>query len=157
MARKKIKDVDYIFLISLLVLDQKDNVDYFLFKFNISNVNKKRILFLNDFYKQKIKNNTFSEKNLWKIFYFHGKQALIDLINFEIFKSQKSNKKMTHLLNYFQDKKVPVFPIKAKNLMENYDIQEGQILGKKLKKIEEKWINNNFKVSEKEIFQLIKN
>jgi len=36
-------------------------------------------------------------------------------------------------------------------LIEKYDISEGKLLGIKLKKIEEKWINNDFKVSEKEV------
>ena len=140
-----------------MVLDKKDNLDYLLFKFNFSNIDKKRILFLNDFYKQKINSNTFSEKRLWKIFYFHGKQSLFDLINFEILNSKKINKKLNNLFNFFQDKEVPIFPIKAKNLMEKFGISEGKLLGSKLRKIEEIWISNNFKVSEKEIFKVIKN
>ena len=159
LAKKKIieKEVDFIFLIIFMVLDKKDNLDYLLFKFNFSNIDKKRILFLNDFYKQKINSNTFSEKSLWKIFYFHGKQSLFDLINFEILNSKKINKKLNNLFNFFQDKEVPIFPIKAKNLMEKFGISEGKLLGSKLRKIEEIWISNNFKVSEKEIFKVIKN
>ena len=154
-SKKKIKEVDYIFLISLMLLDSSDNVDYFIFKFNLSKINKKRILFLKDFYNKKISKDTFSEKNLWKILYYNGKQSLIDLIYFEIFKSKKINKKFIDLLDFFKDKEVPIFPIKAKNLMEKFDISEGKLLGIKLKKIEEKWINNDFKVSEKEVFQVV--
>ena len=154
-SKKKIKEVDYIFLISLMLLDSSDNVDYFLFKFNLSKINKKRILFLKDFYNKKISKDTFSKKNLWKILYYNGKQSLIDLIYFEIFKSKKINKKFIDLLDFFKDKEVPIFPIKAKNLIEKFDISEGKLLGIKLKKIEEKWINNDFKVSEKEVFQVV--
>ena len=53
-AEKKLGKVDYIFLISLMIIEDSDNVDYFLFKFNISNVNKKRILFLKEFYNEKV-------------------------------------------------------------------------------------------------------
>ena len=154
-SKKKIKEVDYIFLISLMLLDSSDNVDYFLFKFNLSKINKKRILFLKDFYNKKISKDTFSEKNLWKILYYNGKQSLIDLIYFEIFKSKEINKKFIDLLDFFKDKAVPIYPIKAKNLIEQFDISEGKLLGIKLKKIEEKWINNDFKVSEKEVFQVV--
>ena len=154
-SKKKIKEVDYIFLISLMLLDSSDNVDYFLFKFNLSKINKKRILFLKDFYNKKISKDTFSEKNLWKILYYNGKQSLIDLIYFEIFKSKKINKKFIDLLDFFKDKEVPIFPIKAKNLIEKFDISEGKLLGIKLRKIEEKWINNDFKVSEKEVSQVV--
>ena len=156
-AEKKIKEVDYVFLISLMLIDNTDNTDYFLFKFNISKNEKKRIIFLNNFYSKEINKNTFSEKNLWKILYYNGKQSLIDLIYFEIFKSKKINKKLIFLLDFFKDKEAPTFPINAKNLMEKYHIPEGRLLGTKLKKIEEKWINNNFQVTEKEVSQVLKN
>ena len=41
--------------------------------------------------------------------------------------------------------------------MEKHNIPEGKLLGIKLKKIEEKWINNDFKVSEKEVVQVLEN
>ena len=79
------------------------------------------------------------------------------MLYFEIFKSKNLNKKLIKLVDFFQDKEAPIFPIKAKNLIEKYNISEGKLLGIKLKKIEEKWINNNFKVSEIEISQVLKN
>ena len=156
-AKENLYKVDYIFLISLMIIDDTDNADYFLFKFNVSNVEKKRILFLKEFYYQKSNKDSFSEKNLWKILYYNGKQSLSDLLNFEIFKNKKINKKLINLIDFFEDKEVPIFPVKAKNLMEKYNLSEGKLLGIKLKKIEEKWIDNNFKVSEKEIAQVLEN
>ena len=156
-AKKNLSEVDYIFLISLMIIDDTDNVDYFLFKFNISNVNKKRILFLKEFYDEKINKNSFSEKNLWKVLYYNGKQSLQDLLYFEIFKSKNVNKKLINLIDFFKNKEAPIFPIKAKNLIEKYNISEGKLLGIKLKKIEEKLINNDFKVSEKEVVQVLEN
>ena len=152
-----IKKVDFVFLISLMLIDDTDNVEYFLFKFNLSSIDKKRILFLSKFYKQKLNKNFFSKNNLWKIFYYNGKQSLFDLIYFEIFKSKKINKKLITLLEFFKDKEVPVFPVKAVNLMEKYNVPEGKQLGLKLKKIEEQWIKNEFTVLDNEIEQIIKN
>ena len=156
-AKKKISEVDYIFLISLMIIDDTDNTDYFLYKFRLSNENKKRILFLKKFNDEKISKNTFSEKNLWRVLYFHGKKSLQDLLYFEIFRSKNENKKLLQLFNFFQDKELPIFPIKAKNLMEKFNIAEGKLLGVKLKEIEEKWIENNFSISEKEIAKVIEN
>ena len=156
-AEINIKKVDFVFLISLMLIDNTDNVEYFLFKFNLSSIDKKRILFLNKFYTKEINKNFFSKNNLWKIFYYNGKQALFDLIYFEIFKSKKINKKLIALLEYFKDKEVPVFPVKAVNLMEKYNIPEGKQLGLKLKKIEEQWIKNDFTVLDNEIEQIFKN
>ena len=110
-AKKKLNDVDYILLISLMIIDNSDNVNYFLFKFNLSKIEKKRILFLKKFYDKKINKNTFSEKNLWKILYYNGKQSLQDLLYFEIFKSKKVNNKIINLIDFFKDKEVPVLPI----------------------------------------------
>ena len=156
-TKKKYSEVDHIFLIALMIIDDSDNVDYFLFKFNVSKVNKKRILFLKNFYDKKVNKNFFSEKNLWKILYYNGKQSLQDLLYFEIFKSKNINNKLINLFDFFKDKEVPVFPIKAKNLIEKYKVPEGKLLGIKLRRIEEKWINNDFNVSEKEVNQLIEN
>ena len=156
-AKKKINELDSIFLISLMIIDDSDNFDYFLFKFNISNIEKERILFLKKFYDQKINKKSFSEKNLWKVLYNNGKQSLQDLLYFEIFKSKNINKKLINLIDLFKNKEAPIFPIKGKNLIEKYNIPEGKLLGIKLKKIEEKWINNDFKISEKEVAQVIEN
>ena len=156
-AKKNLSEVDFIFLICLMIIDNTDNTDYFLFKFNVSNADKKRILFLKKFYDEQINKNSFSEKNLWKVLYYHNKQSLRDLLYFEIFRSKNINKKLVNLIDFFEDKEAPIFPIKAKNIMEKYNISEGKLLGIKLKKIEEKWINNDFKVSEKEVAQVLEN
>ena len=39
--------------------------------------------------------------------------------------------------------------------MEKYNIPEGKTLGNKLKMIEEEWVNNNFKLSQKQISKII--
>ena len=154
-AEKHFSKVDFIFLLSLLVIDGTDNVDYFIYKFNLSKKDKKRLLFLNSFYSKKNTNKTFLEKNLNKILYFYGKEALIDVIYFKIFKSNKVDNKLIKLIEIFKDKKIPVMPIKANVLIEKYQIQEGKEMGKKLKEIEEAWVNNSFNISDKEIQKIV--
>ena len=82
-AKENIKNVDFIFLISLMIIDGSDNVEYFIYKFNISKKDKKRILFLNDYFKNK-NSKIFNTKDLWKVLYFNGKESLLDLINSSI-------------------------------------------------------------------------
>ena len=153
-AKDNIKNIDFIFLISLLIADGTDNADYFIYKFNISKKDQKRILFLNEYLKNK-NNEKFNTKNLWKILYFNGKDSLLDLINFHIFKSKKVDKKLENFLNFFKDKKVPSLPLKAATLMTKYNIPEGKELGLKLKQIENKWVDNNFRITEKEVEKII--
>ena len=156
-AKKNFSKVDFIFLLSLLVIDGTDNVDYFLYKFNLSKKDEKRILFLNNFYSTKLTNKTFLEKNLNKFFYYYGRETLMDIIYFKIFKSNKIDNKLIKLIKIFEKKETPIMPIKANILIKKYQIEEGKELGKKLKVIEETWANNNFNISEKEIKKIINN
>ena len=48
-------------------------------------------------------------------------------------------------------------PIGADILMRKYKIPEGKILGDKLKIIEKEWVNNNFKISDQEVENILKN
>ena len=153
-AKENIKKMDFIFLISLMIVDGSDNADYFIYKFNISKKNQKRILFLNDYLKNK-NNKNFNTKSLWKILYFNGKESLLDLINFHIFISKKVDKKLVNFIDFFKEKEAPLLPLRTVTLMTKYNIPEGKDLGLKLKKIENKWIDNNFTISEKEVEKLI--
>ena len=156
-AKKNFDKVDFIFLLSLMIIDGTDNADYFIYKFNISKKDQKRIIFLNNFNSSKFPNKEFSEKTLNKVFYFSGREALMDVIYFKIFKSSKVDIKLTNLIDIFKDKKIPIMPFKANLLMEKYNIPEGKELGAKLKAIEEIWTNNNFKISDKEVLKIVSN
>ena len=156
-AKKNFAKVDFIFLLSLMVIDGSDNVDYFIYKFNLSNKDQKRLLFLNNFYLDKITSKTFSGHNLNKIFYFNGKEALMDVIYFRIFKSNKVDIKLLEMIENYQQKVLPLLPLRAITLMTKYNIPEGKELGNKLKMIEELWVNNNFKISETEVLKIVNN
>jgi len=156
-ALKNIANVDFILLLSLMIIDGTDNVDYFIYKYNLSKKDQKRLLFLNKFYSKKVNRSLFSEKNLDKILYFNGREALNDIIYFKIFLSKKVDDNLIKLIKIFKEKEIPVLPLKANTLIEKYQIPEGIELGKKLKAIEEIWSNNNFKISEKEIQKIVNN
>ena len=149
--------LDFIFLISLLIVDHTDNADYFLYKFNISKKNKQRIKNIDKFFKEKITLNTFTEKNMNKVFYYEGKEAVLDILYFRILKSKKLDEKMIKLVNLYQDKIKPVMPIKADFLMTKYKILKGKTLGNKLRTIEDEWVKNNFQISDKEVDHIVNN
>ena len=146
---------DFTFILSLLIIDNSDNCEYFLYKFNLSNNQKKRIRFLKEFYSKSTDKDFYTEKNLYRIFYIYGKNLLIDLLNFMIILSKNNNKKLINFKEFFNNQTIPIFPIKAKELMKKYNLQEGTELGKKLKEIENIWINNSFKITEKDIDKII--
>ena len=155
-AAENFLKIDFIFLIALLVIDGTDNADYFLYKFKISNKDKKRLKLIDLFYREKVTLNNFTEKNLNKFFYFNGRQAVIDIINFKIFTSNKVEKKLIKLLDTYKNKVTPTMPIGADLLMSKFKIPEGKTLGNKLKKIEEIWVQNGFQISDKQVQQIVK-
>ena len=155
-ARDNLFKIDFIFLLSLMIVDGTDNTDYFLYKFNVSKKDQKRLKLIDFFYKEKTNLKNFTEKNFNKIFYFNGKQAVIDIINFKLFTSNKVEKKLIKLIEVYKDKVIPTMPIGANTLMAKYNIPEGKTLGNKLKMIEEAWVENGFTISEKNIQKIAK-
>ena len=155
-ATNNLSKVDFIFLLSLMIVDESDNTDYFIYKFNISKKDQKRLRLIDLFYKTNMNIKNFTEKNFNKIFYFNGKQAVIDIINFKLFKSNKVEKNLIKLMEFYKDKIKPTMPVGANVLMSKYNIPEGKILGKKLKSIEELWVQNGFQISDKQIQKIAK-
>ena len=155
-SKKIVEEKDFIFLISLMIIDDTDNSEYFMYKYNISNEDKKRIKFLSNVYSRSSDKNIFKKKNLWKIFYYNGKDNLNDLINFQIFQNKKLDKNLIDLKNFFSNQEVPKIEVKAKTLIEKFNYKEGKELGNKLKEIEEFWIENSFKISDKELNKIVK-
>ena len=156
-AKNNFSNIDFIFLLSLMVIDETDNTEYFLYKFNISKKDQKRLKMINSFYNEGMDIKKFTEKNLNKYLYYNGNEAVIDIINFKIFTSKKVEKKLINLLESYKDKIIPILPITAKTLMTDFNIPEGKTLGNKFKSIEEIWVNNGFKISEKQVQKVIKN
>ena len=156
-TKKIIEQRDFIFLISLMILDSSDNCEYFIYKYNISNEDKNRIRFLSNTLFKNFDKDTLKEKNLWKIFYFNGRNYLNDILNFKLFQNKKLDKKIIKLKKFFETQKVPRFEIKAKMLVENFRYKEGKELGDKLKEIEKFWIENSFKITNEELNKIVKN
>ena len=152
-----LKEKDFIFLLSLMIIDDTDNTDYFLYKFNISKKDQKRIKNIDIFYKEKINSKTFTKNSMNKVFYYQGKEAVLDILNYRKVKSKKEANLLKELSNYYEDKEAPIMPINANLLMKRYEIPQGKQLGEKLKVIEEEWVNNDFKISDKEVDNIVNN
>ncbi len=155
--KELLKKIDFVLFLSLMIVDETDNSDYFLFKFNISNKDQKRIKIIDKFYKEKINSKTFTETNLNKFFYYNGKQSIIDILIFRIFRTKKFDKNLIDFIKIYEGKILPIMPIKAKEIMIKYKLREGKHLGSKLKLIEQEWVNNNFKISDQQVDLIVKN
>ena len=152
-----LREVDFIFLLSLMIIDNSDNVDYFLYKYNLSKKDQKRIKIIDSFFKDKFNLKKFTQYNFNEYFYYEGNQAVLDVLRFKIIKSKKIDKSLIELIEYYKNKPIPKMPIGAELLMQKYKIPEGKQLGVKLKKIEVEWVKNNFTISDKQVENIIEN
>ena len=155
--RNVLREVDFIFLLSLMIIDNSDNVDYFLYKYNLSKKDQKRIKIIHGFYKDKFNLKKFTQYNFNEYFYYEGNQAVLDVLRFKLIKSKKIDKSLIELIEYYKNKPIPKMPIGAELLMQKYKIPEGKQLGVKLKKIEVEWVKNNFTISDKQVENIIEN
>ena len=143
-------------LLAVMLIDEKDNHEYFIHKYNVSNkikdnlekINKNLIRLKND--------KEFFEKDLIKNIYLNGKNHLIalNLIHFSKYSKVKLND-FSKTLNKILKIKIPVFPIDGKFLKQK-GMQEGLSLGNVLKTLEKEWINNNFKISSERVEEIIR-
>ena len=153
---KILKNKSLYFVISFLVIDETDNSDYFVYKYNLPNELKDKINFLKNNSLNKDSNKIFNKKDLQKIFYYEGKSSTMDLIDFNLLYFKQS-KKLSELKTYFEKLDKPEFPIKAQLLINDYGLKEGRELGQKLKNLEIKWIENNFNLSKKDMEKVLSN
>tara|TARA_Y100000590_G_scaffold307331_1_gene346946 strand:+ start:4307 stop:5605 length:1299 start_codon:yes stop_codon:yes gene_type:complete len=142
---QKIKNLyDIHLILALLIVDESSNYEYFCYKYKTSNKIKKRLenIFNNlDVIKMK---KFYSEQNFKKMIYFTSKDEVKDLLLFSIcLKNKTKVLDVEKLIDYINTCKVPKFPVSG-DYLKNHGYKTGQALGKKIKLLEEKWIENNF-------------
>ena len=153
--KKFLNEKDFIFFLSLMIIDDTDNADYFIYKFNISKKDQKRIKNIDNFFKEKISPKTFTENNMNKIFYYYGREAALDILGHRIIKLKKTDSNLYELIKHYQNSKTLIMPVNADTLMNKYEIPEGKKLGEKLKIIEAEWVRNNFKISDQQVENIV--
>jgi len=156
---KKICDPSQIsrdILLAVILVGEKNNHEYFIHKYSISNEIKENLnLFAKDLKLLK-ENKEFFDKDLEKNIYLSNKNHLINLNILNFVNNSKYNfKDFSKILKKILQSKSHLFPIDGKYLMQN-GMKEGSILGKVLKIIENEWVANGFKISKDRIKEIIK-
>ena len=149
------KQIDKILLLSILIVDETDNCNFFLYKYQLSNEDKKRILFIKNSFKNYSKQYLYSKKNLLKLTYLSDKSSVVELLIFLIFVNPKKISNIENLIDYIKEKTIPEFPINAKFLKEEFNFSEGKQLGDALKKLEKQWIDDGFKIDKGNVKSLL--
>ena len=149
--------LDVPLILSILLVDNSDNCEFFLYKFKFSNRDKKKILFLlNKFKKINVK-ELLDEKKLVKLAYLGNAAEIIDLLVFLTFVSKEIEVNTVERRISFLDKlRLPVFPITADYLKLKYNFSQSKELGLALKKLEQSWIDNDFIIDKNDIKTILK-
>ena len=149
-------DLNRDIFLAVLLIDENDNHEYFLHKYNTSNEIKETLRQLGKNLKRLHHNKEFFGKDFKKNIYINGKNHLIalNLLNYAAnpkLKLEDFSKNLKKILKT----KIPSFPIDGKFLLKQ-GMREGQSLGKVLRALEEEWMKNEFKISNEKIKDIIK-
>jgi len=142
-------------IFSLLLVDKKNNFEYFCHKYKISNKLKKDLSFIASNYRKYKEEKNFFKKDLKKNIYKLGKENIKRLITFvfcaEVKFSINIFKKIISDVNKIE---VPEFPFSGKDIIEQ-GIENGKKVGFTLKELEKEWIENNFNLNTHEALSII--
>ena len=142
-------------IFSILLIDEKDNFEYFAHKYKISNKLKKDLNFIANNFKKFKNEKNYLKKDLKKNTYKLKKNNIKKLIAF-IYCADKtfSFTVLNKIINDINKVNIPNFPFNGKYLIEQ-GLQDGKKIGFALKELEKEWIENNFSLKTQEVISII--
>ncbi len=137
-------------IMALLIVDDKNDYEYFCHKYKTSNSIKSRFKNISENFENFKNKKFYTKENIKKLLYLlKNKDGVKDLLLFSIFVNKKvESSNIEKLIDYLKACKTPKFPISGDYLLER-GYKTGENLGQKLKSLEHKWINNNFVIEKK--------
>ena len=138
-------------ILAALILDQTNNYEYFCHKYKTSNSIRNRFKNISINFENLKSKKFYLETNIKKLIYLSNKDYVRDLLLFSICINNKIKiLNIEKLIDYITNCKIPKFPISG-DYLKKHGYETGQVLGKKLKSLEEKWIENNFIIEKKTV------
>tara|TARA_B100000963_G_scaffold325577_1_gene311928 strand:+ start:51 stop:1310 length:1260 start_codon:yes stop_codon:yes gene_type:complete len=148
--------IDLKLLLGILLIDNDNNHEYFSHKYNVSNDIRNELNLLSKNLRTINDNKHFFNKDLEKYIYLYNKSHLMNLNILNFSSNPKYGfKEFSETLRKILKSKTHKFPIDGKYLIDK-GMKEGELIGEVLKKIEKEWIDNNFKISDDRVNEIIK-
>lgn len=151
--KKKVlnKDIDWIIILSLLLIDQTKNYERFVKDFNLSNEIKNRFSKLQSQFTFKTPDTIEKIDNLKKGVLKFGVSAVIDYIHFQYLINDKYDYDLYQKnLKIIKETNPPSFEFNTEILIKK-GFKEDKNLGNALKFLEQRWLANNYEIREKDI------
>ena len=144
-----------ILLLSILLIDLKDNHEYFCHKYKVSNKTRDNLKLLGSMFKELQTDKEFFKKNLKNNAYNMGLKNLKILFTLNLLNKKKISNKEIGTYKIIEKISIPKFPFDGKFLLKK-GVQEGKKIGVILSEAEKIWVNNNFNLSPKDFEAIIK-
>ena len=147
ILNKKLRlNLNYLQILSILLVGYNKKNIYFSKEFRLSNKDKDYLNFIYEQFKL-LKNKSYDYQTIRRQLYFYNKDLTLGFLNF-IFciKKEINLKNFIKYMLFIKKFKVPKFPISGDFLIKK-GFKEGKTLGKKLEFLKDSWIKNNFKLN----------
>jgi len=142
-------------IFSILLVDEKDNYQYFCHKYKVSNKLKKDLSFTAKNYIKFKENKDYLKKDLKKNVYILGKNNIKRLLGFIYCAEPKfTTKLLKNIVEEINKIDIPNFPFNGQYLM-NLGLLDGKKIGYALGMLEKEWIKKDFNLKTKEIKPII--
>ena len=101
--------------------------------------------------------NKLNKSDIKKILYSIDRKTLKDMakLSWALSNNRVTNKNWKNILSQIDKVAIPIFPLKAKDILD-YGLEEGPIIGEILKKVEQDWIDSNFEHNKEDLLFKLK-
>jgi len=142
-------------IFSTLLVDEKDNYEYFSHKYKASNKLKKYLNFIAINYIKFKKEKNYLKKDLKKNVYSLGKNNIIELLCFIYCADTKfSTKLLNNIFEEINQMNIPDFPFNGQYLIEQ-GLVDGRKIGYALKELEKEWVQKDFNLNINEVTSIV--
>jgi len=142
-------------IFSILLVDEKDNYEYFYHKYKTSNKLKKDLSFIASNYVKFKEERNYLKKDLKKNVYRLGKDNIKKLLGFIYCAESKiSTNLLNNIINEINKIEIPNFPFNGQYLIDQ-GLVDGKKIGFALKKLEKEWVQNDFNLKTEEAVSIV--
>ncbi len=143
-------------ILASMLINSSNNHEYFSHKYKVSNETKDNLNFYAKLLKEIKINKNFFAKDLKKNIFYNGRDKIKSVfLIFNLMKEKTIPSKITDMFSKIDSISIPRFPITGNDLLSR-GVKGGRKVGELMKKMEKKWIENNFNLNDEEIKSLLK-